>query len=81
MRRELRIGNFYVDRGGGHDEIFTMVVHEVQLPADFVSEQEYLDYLETELLPLTGTGRTQGHSFYTVRSIDDIEPAINLEFG
>lgn len=81
MLRELRIGNFYCDRDGTTDEIFRMVVHDVALPSAFDSEQAYVDYLDQELFPLTGTGRTKGNSFYTVRSIDDIEPRIDWESG
>lgn len=81
MLRELRVGNFYADETSHVAEVFTMVVHNVAPPSDFESEQAYLDYLEFELFPLTGSGRTEGSSFYTVRSIDDVEPRIEMEFG
>lgn len=75
--RKLTISNAYDDG----TEVTTTA--ECEIDGDlYVNDPQYREDVEQEdIFALTGTGKTDGNSYYEVDSIDGLEPVIHVEFG
>jgi hypothetical protein len=76
-QRTLQIENIYEL----YDDETTIVTVDLLPPSEFDSQAAYDEYLYDTIHPLTGVGHEDGNSAYFVKSIDDLQPAIDEEYG
>lgn len=74
--RQIKITNVY-DNG---DEIDTFVTVDVRDRLATESVDDWRNYVDELLWPLTGTGRETGHACYFAESVDGFEPSITIEW-
>jgi hypothetical protein len=77
MIRHLEIENIYEL----HETVVVRVKVDVRDRSEFDSDEDFEEYLYDTIYPLTGVGYEDGNSAYFVKSIDDLEPAIEEEYG
>lgn len=80
MMRQLEINNVYEL----YDDVVTRVAIDIKTPDEVTDDPEFADYAEylyDTIFPLTGVGHEDGNSAYFIESVDDLEPAINEEYG